>query len=182
MTLEGCVVRLSDIIAYIGRDIEDAIEINDVQRAEIPEKVTKTLGSTNSQIVNTLILDVIENSMDKPYLQFSDDVFNALMILKDWNYERIYESKMANKNYEILEKLFNKLFNYYTKRVDEPLDLSVCTNSDKILFNFLDKMLLQGENDKKRIIVDYIAGQTDKFFLNECNEHVEHIDIEELYK
>ena len=69
MTLEGCVVRLSDILAYIGRDIEDAIKVGVITRKDIPAKVTKLLGNTNSSIVDTLIKDVIINSYDKPYLR-----------------------------------------------------------------------------------------------------------------
>ena len=71
MTLEGSVVRLSDIIAYIGRDIEDAIIVGSIKREDIPEEISKVLGNTNAQIVNTLIMDVIENSINMPFLKFS---------------------------------------------------------------------------------------------------------------
>lgn len=118
MTLEASVVRLSDIIAYIGRDIEDAIIVGSIKREDIPKSITKILGNTNAQIVNTLILDVIKNSMDMPYLKFSDNVFESLINLKKWNYENIYNSKEAVKNHEVLEKAFKDLYYVYLDKVN----------------------------------------------------------------
>lgn len=117
MTLEASVVRLSDIIAYIGRDIEDAIIVGTIKREDVPKEITKILGNTNSQIVNNLILDVIKNSIDKPYLKFSDDVFESLINLKKWNYEHIYNSKEATKNLDIVENAFYDLFYYYLEKL-----------------------------------------------------------------
>lgn len=169
MTLEGCVVRLSDVIAYIGRDIEDAIKLDAIKREDIPIEITKVLGNTNSKIVDTLIKDVILNSMGKNYLKFSDKVFETLIKLYKWNFENIYHSELANKHYEELEKLFKELYYYYLDNLDkiEKIDIENCTQSEKTLYSFVNKMESIG-TDKKRIIIDYIAGQTDKFFLNEC--------------
>lgn len=169
MTLEGCVVRLSDVIAYIGRDIEDAIKLEAISREDIPRDITKVLGNTNSKIVDTLIKDVITNSMGKNYLKFSDEVFETLIKLYKWNFETIYNSELANKHYEELEKLFKELYYYYLENLDriEKIDIENCTQSEKTLYSFVNKMESIGTN-KKRIIIDYIAGQTDKFFLNEC--------------
>lgn len=89
ITIEGSVVRLSDVIAYIGRDIEDAIILGIVERDEIPELPRKIIGNNNRQIIDTLIKDVIINSFEKPYLNFSNDVFEALIELQNWNYEKI---------------------------------------------------------------------------------------------
>ena len=62
MTLEGCVVRISDVIGYIGRDIEDAIMIGKIKRDIIPKEISNVLGTTNKEIVNTIICDIIKNS------------------------------------------------------------------------------------------------------------------------
>ena len=78
---------ISDIIAYIGRDIEDAIKVGVIKREDLPKEITKILGNNNSKIVDTLIKDIIINSLEKPYLTFSDEVFYAFMKLKDWNYK-----------------------------------------------------------------------------------------------
>ena len=89
MTLEGCVMRISDVIAYVGRDIEDAIILKLVERESLPREVTEVLGNKNSQIVDTLIKDLVNNSIDKEMLSFSPAVYDALNRLKDWNYKNI---------------------------------------------------------------------------------------------
>jgi len=77
MTLEGCVMRISDIIAYVGRDIEDAIVVGLTNRNNIPKEITKNLGNTNRVIINKLVMDLTHNSYNKNYISFSEDVFKA---------------------------------------------------------------------------------------------------------
>ncbi len=182
MTLEGCVVRLSDIIAYIGRDIEDAIIVGTIKREDIPNEITDVLGNTNAQIVNNLIMDVIINSIDKPYLQFSKEVFESLIKLKKWNYENIYDSKEATKNLEIIEKAFYDLFEYYLEKLDNRKKIEIDDNmseSDQLLFSFVNNKSdkYKETTDIKRIILDYISGQTDKFFLKECENNLKNFNI-----
>ena len=81
MTLEGCVVRISDVIGYIGRDIEDAITLGKLSIDDVPKDVVNVLGSTNREIINTIVNDVIENSFDKQYIMMSDEVYKALIKL-----------------------------------------------------------------------------------------------------
>lgn len=187
MTLEGCVVRISDIIAYIGRDIEDAIVIGSIKRIDIPSDIVRVLGNNNSEIVNTLILDIIENSYDKDYLSFSLEVFEALMKLKKWSTINIYNSKEATLNEDLLEICFNKLFDIYLEKLKEldyknGVELSDdMTNSDLVFFEFINSKSEEYLNntDPRRIVIDYIAGQTDNFFLKECGYHIEGFDINE---
>ena len=181
MTLEACVVRLSDIIAYVGRDIEDSIKIGIIKREDLPKDITNVLGDNNSNIVDTLIKDVIINSFEKPYLTFSPKVFDALMKLKEWNFKNIYASEEANKNQDIVEKLFNELYYCYLEKIDE-LDkrknnLSI---QEKNLYDFIQEK--DSMTDIKRCLIDYIAGQTDQYFINECIENIKGFDAEELYK
>ena len=182
MTLEGSVVRISDIIAYIGRDIEDAIIVGTIKREDVPQSITKVLGNTNAQIVNNLIMDVIENSIDKPYLKYSDDVFEAMIELKKWNYENIYNSKEARKNLDVLEKAFYDLFYFYLDRVDNRKYIDIDDNmtaSDKVLFEFINNKTdeYKEKTDIRRIVIDYISGQTDKFFLKECRKNLKGFTI-----
>lgn len=176
MTLEAAVVRLSDVIAYIGRDIEDSIKIGIVKRKDIPKNVTDVLGDNNSKIVDTLIKDIICNSIDKPYLLFSDSIFNALVELLKWNYTYIYNSPVANKHTSIIEDCFHKLYYCYLNKAQKLSEDKLKTN-DKSLFEFLKV----NNSNIKRAIIDYIAGQTDQFFLNECVKNLGNINIEELY-
>lgn len=180
MTLEGCVVRISDIIAYIGRDIEDAIIVGAIKRSDLPAFITKVLGNNNSKIVDTLVKDVIISSQGKQHLELSKDVFDALMELKRWNYKNIYESEMATGHNNVLENLFNNLFDAYVERINginylSKIEIDEFTEqSDKIFYGFLNNKTIEylENTDKRRIIIDYIAGQTDKFFLSECEKYV----------
>lgn len=179
MTLEASVVRLSDVIAYIGRDIEDSIKIGTISREDIPKEITKVLGDNNSKIVDTLIKDIIINSFEKPYLTFSEEVFEALMKLKDWNYKYIYASKEANKHQDIIKELFYELYYCYLKKVENFTEGSKITQSEKNLYEFVKEK--DTSTNIKRAIIDYMAGQTDQYFLNECVENIREIDIEALY-
>lgn len=179
ITLEASVVRLSDIIAYIGRDIEDSIKIGIVKREDIPLEITKVLGDNNSKIVDTLIKDIIINSFEKPYLTFSENVFEALMKLKDWNYKFIYASLEANKNQEIIKELFYELYYCYLKKIERFNSNKGLTQSERNLYDFIKEK--DNSTDIRRAVIDYIAGQTDQYFLNECVENIRKIDIEALY-
>ena len=162
MTLEGCVVRISDVIGYIGRDIEDAIMLKKIKRKDIPEEISKVLGTTNSEIINTIILDIIENSMNKPYIKMSDEVYHALFSLKSFNYKNIYSKSMTKKEIEYYSKGMRKIFDRYL------LDLEN-KNTDSTIYKFLkdqsDEYLKNNSN--KRKVIDFIAGMTDDFFIKE---------------
>lgn len=160
MTLEGCVVRISDVIAYIGRDIEDAIQVGLLNRCDIPEEITKVLGNNNKEIVNTIILDIIENSYDKPYIKISDKIYNAINKLKDFNYKNIYNKANSTEKVEEYRKMFNELFSKYL------LDLEYNRRNSEIYTLFLDSMsedYVKNTNNK-RIVLDFIAGMTDDYF------------------
>lgn len=164
MTLEGCVVRVSDLIAYLGRDIDDAVRLNILKREELPESITKVLGSTTKDIVNTCVLDIIDNSFDKNYIRLSDEVFKAIVALKKFNYEHIYNKAMTNEEKEKLKEMFETLFDTYFN------DLKINNASSPIINSYLKNMVekYKQNNTKERIVIDYIAGMTDDFFLREC--------------
>ncbi len=181
MTLEASVVRLSDVIAYIGRDIEDSIKIGIIKRKDLPKHITNIIGDNNSKIVDTLIKNIIINSFEKPYLMFSDEVFNALIKLKDWNYQHIYASDEANKYQDMIKNLFYELFYCYLNKVQKfSTEKNKLSQSEKNLYDFIKQK--DTDTDIKRTIVDYIAGQTDQYFLNECAENLKELNIRKLYK
>jgi len=185
MTLEGCVVRISDIIAYIGRDIEDAIVVGSIKREDIPKEITDVLGNNNSDIVDNIIKDIVKNSLGNGYISFSKDVYTALMNLKEWNYKNIYYSKQATKNQDILEDYFYKLYNLYVSYLDD-LDKEPNENnkSRKRLYEFINQRSIEYKENtsKKRMVIDYMAGQTDSYFLRECEYNFPELKIDELYK
>ena len=167
MTLEGCVVRISDIIGYIGRDIEDAVILGKFKREDIPEKITKILGNTNKEIINTIILDIIKESMNKPYIKMSKDVFEALFELKKFNYENIYNKSMSNEDKEYYKKGMNILFNDYLKDITEKDKKSMI---HKIFLNNQCREYIENTPDKRKVI-DFIAGMTDDLFISEVKKH-----------
>ena len=167
MTLEGCVVRISDLIAYLGRDIEDAMRLNLVSFDDVPENIKKYLGRSNKEIVNNIINDIIKNSLGKNYIELSENIFKAILDLKKFNYENIYYKAYTNEEKEKLKLMLNTLFKKYLKDIEEN---NVDSNINK---SYLKNMSnnYKNNNTKERIVLDYIAGMTDDYCLNEYNKY-----------
>ncbi len=176
MTLEGCVVRISDIVGYIGRDIEDAIKIGKISRKEIPAEIRTVLGVTNREIVNTIILDIIDNSLDQPYIKMSDKVYHAMMSLKKFNYEHIYQYAMSKEEYAYFEKGMNLLFQRYLEDIQENRQ-----DSDifQVFLNDKCEAYLKETSDKRKVI-DYLAGMTDGYFKRMIEKNLS--DVMEIRK
>ncbi len=167
MTLEGCVVRISDVIAYIGKDIEDAIRLGIIDKAVIPKEITEILGNTNSEIVNNLIIDIINNSFSKNYIKMSDKIFNAFSKLMEFNYKNIYMKANTTEEIENYKKMFNKLCDYYLNAVNNNL-----TDCD-IYKVYLDDMNSKyNENTSSaRKVIDFVSGMTDDYFLSQYSKY-----------
>lgn len=168
MTLEGCVVRMADTVAYIGRDFEDAIRLNVVSRSDLPQDVESILGSTNGTIVYNLVTDIIHNSSGKPYIAFSNRVSQALKRLKEFNMDRIYMNPLIKQHSEIISRLFTHLFEAYLK------DLEKEDRNSKIFTGFLSDMSAAyiEQHRPPEIVRDFIAGMTDRYFLLQCPERM----------
>ena len=167
MTLEGCVVRISDLIAYLGRDIEDAMRLNIVSFDDIPDSIKKHLGSSNREIVNTIIKDVIENSLGKNYIKLSDEVYKGIVDLKKFNSENIYSKAYTKEEREELEVILHTLFKGYM------IDLENNNGESNIIKSYLNNMSdeYKNNNSKERIVIDYIAGMTDDYCVREYNKY-----------
>ncbi len=166
MTLEGCVVRMADTVAYIGRDFEDAIRLNVVSRFDLPDDVESILGNTNGTIVYNLVTDIIHNSSGKPYIAFSRRVSQALKRLKDFNMDRIYMNPLIKQHSETISRLFAYLFETYMN------DLETENRHSKIFTGFLADMsdAYIERHQPAEIVRDFIAGMTDRYFLLQCPE------------
>jgi dGTPase len=168
-TLEGCVVRISDVIAYIGRDVEDAITLRLINREELPEEVTEILGNTNSTIINALITDIIVNSFDKPYLHISEKVFAALRSLMDYNYRNIYKNPVIKDEDLKIKNMFFTLYDKYMYCIETGDRTSDIYSNylDSFEDSYIEKYTSSGNTG--RLVVDYISGMTDRYF-NDCFE------------
>jgi len=177
-SFEGCIVRFSDKIAYLGRDIEDALVANFIKEKDIPDKIKKELGNTNGEIINTLVLDIIQSSKDKDYIGFSEEKFELINELKKFNYKYIYNHKRINeyKNFgkKIIKSLFEHLSELYSKN---GLDIKKYSRSNIKLDNLFGRYLKKMTEFYKKeglvpnqIVMDYIAGMTDDFALESIKQ------------
>ena len=168
MTLEGAVVRISDLIAYLGRDIEDAKRMGLIDFSDIPLSIKENLGTSNREIVNTIVMDIINNSIGKDYIKLSDNVFKSIVELKKFNYENIYYKAYTEEEKDKLKLMLNTLFNKYMK------DLENNNLDSNIIKSFLANMSdeYKNNNSNARIVIDYIAGMTDDYTLREYNNYL----------
>ncbi len=161
MTLEGCVVRVSDIIAYLGKDIEDALRLGVLKKEDLPQEVTKVLGDTNSSIIDTFVNDIIQNSKGQKSLSMSEDVFTCLVTLKNFNYNHIYKIAHSKKELEFWEKAMTTVYESSLN------DLKNTTGRiSKIFLKDANPDYLK-ENSLEQIALDYVAGMTDEFLLKQ---------------
>lgn len=169
-TMEGCIMRVSDTIAYIGSDIEDAIRLGIIKMTDLPKKCLRVLGRTNGEIIDSIVADIIKNSYEKEYISFSDDISDAVKMLKDWNYRKIYvpwkESKAPiyqkwkDEQRKVREGLY-KMFETFSR------DIESCNEDSLIYQDFLAKMSDEYLNNKKNTALmkvrDYITTMTDEY-------------------
>lgn len=149
VSLEGQIVRISDIIAYVNHDVDDAIRAQMITPHDVPPEVQHILGTTFSQRINTIVLDVIEQSLKKnlEYIAISDDIYHAVCKLRDFLYQYVYGVKESEAE---IAKIRNILFHIY----------------DYILANAEDYIYPYPEEDaKERRVIDFIAGMTDRYVL-----------------
>ncbi|NHI92678.1 MAG: HD domain-containing protein [Candidatus Lokiarchaeota archaeon] len=166
MTLEGCLVRFVDSIAYVGRDFEDAIYLNIINRNDLPNTVINKLGTTNREIIHNLVMDLIKNSKNQNYISYSNEIANALAEFKNFNYENIYNNPINTEDREQFEKKMSYIFDYFIKNIK---------NNERNSKIFTDHVNLIGNdylitNNPAVIVRDYISGMTDAYFLKIANQ------------
>ncbi len=160
MTLEGCVVRISDMIAYLGRDIDDACMLGVFDKKDLPKEIVDVLGVHNRDIINTIIMDVIKESFGKNSLSISKPVFDAMKKLKKFNMEHIYLKANPKENWERYETMFRTVFQHCIK------DITLNRQDSAIFQDFLNyKNETYLSCSKARKVLDYIAGMTDDYLL-----------------
>lgn len=167
MTLEGCVVRICDMIAYIGKDRQDAITAKIIEPGYAFSN--EIIGPANASIINNLTVDIIENSYGKDYILLSKEAYRDLKTAKDENYKVIYKNDEVNLKYEnIIRPMFKDV--YYAL-----LDQLVRKDETSIIYkhhmNFIRNTLKYykdidyGKEEPNQIVVDYIASMTDDYFV-----------------
>ena len=161
MTLEGCVVRLADTIAYIGRDMEDALRLGLIKREEIPPLAAEVLGTSNGTMVYRLVEDLIATSLKEDRVGYSARVAAALGEMKRFNYRRIYLNPRIKTRAAMIKDLYRRLFEFYLEELEQggeksPLTLEFLADMDG---TYLDS------TPPAVKVRDFMAGMTDDYFL-----------------
>ncbi len=187
-TFEGAVVRFSDNIAYLGRDWEDAGRLGILKGKELPDIVIKRLGKNNSEIINTLVNDIIKGADSEEGIGFSDEIFEAVEAFSEFNYQNIYRSEILNGYTRYFTRLIKLIVDYLEELYGEfALDEKGYLQEHNMLaagfYNHISGMYskyIEHEGSDKRMIIDYVAGMTDNFCLDCANEILkpEHLNEE----
>jgi dGTPase len=165
-TLEGCVVRMSDAISFVGQDLEDAIRIGILKKDELPQGVKKELGESNTAIINSLVTDIIINSYHRDEIIYSSNIAERVFELKQFNVERIYQNSRLKAKKTKLKNAFRYLFDKFAEDLKKDKE-------DSLIFK--EWIFNRGKNKganyvnsnlSEQIVVDYIASMTDRYFYN----------------
>lgn len=156
-TLEGKIVRLSDKIAYVNHDIDDAIRAQILTEDDIPMELKKTLGFSTKQRLNTLIHNIIINSQGKDDIIMSSEVEEAMVELRHFMFENVYKNPVAKGEEVKAKAMIEQLFYYYLDHIE--------LLPEKYL-----RMLREGET-MHRVVCDYIAGMTDQYAITKFSEY-----------
>lgn len=167
-TLEGCVVRVSDIIAYLGKDRQDAMKLGLFE--EDPDYEISSIGTTNAEIINNMIVNIIENSYGKPYLCMEKDYYDAFSKAKKENYQQIYQNSLVDGVYQQIQPMFEQMYEELLRQAHSVEKNSILYRHHiqylaEINYNsdFIDDYMEKEQPDQ--IVVDYIASMTDNYFL-----------------
>ena len=154
-TLEGKVVRLSDKIAYINHDIDDAIRAGVLSIDDIPKDIIKTLGRGHSERINTMVRSVIDESYEKPFVKMNSEISEATNELRNFLFENVYHNKIVKAEEDKAIDMIKTLFEYFTANYSEMPKL------------YRDNCLKDGVD---RSVCDYISSMTDRYAIKTFSE------------
>lgn len=154
-TLEGQIVRLSDRIAYINHDIDDAIRAGVMKFDQIPEIFIETFGPTSSKRINTMIMNVIENSTGKNEISMSPDMYDLMLRLRNFMFDNVYLNEVAKGEEDKARLIVQTLYQYF---IDNPEGFKK------------EDIDYDPEMPHHIAVKDYIAGMSDRFIINKYSE------------
>jgi dGTPase len=149
LTLEGDIIRISDIIAYVNHDIDDGIRAGIISEDEIPKEIRTTLGATGSKRIDRMVRDVISSTLDCDYeaITMSKEVLQSLEELRKFMFENMYLTPTVRGEFVKAQKILTALFEYVVANPEEFLDM-------------------KSEEPAERLALDFIAGMTDRYAMN----------------
>ncbi len=159
-TLEGQIVRIADIMAYLNHDLDDAIRTGIITENQVPEFCVKIIGKTHSERATTMIRDLISSSIvnnDQLQLKISDDVHHAMTGLREFLYQNVYRSEPVHRQFEKAKKILSDLYGFFLGSKDElqkeleSMGMGDCSNN---------------EQTGERRVCDFIASMTDSHAMD----------------
>jgi dGTPase len=168
-TIEGEVVKMADIVAYVNHDIADAMRAGVISETELPASAVKVLGNTNSQRINTLVCDIVSYSLastgdanlNKPIIGMNPDILSVTNDLREFLFNKVYNPSLAGKDTSKARKIVRLLYSYFLKH-EEQLPQEFASRDDSV----------------ERKVTDYVAGMTDQYALGMAKE----IRREKIYR
>lgn len=155
-TMEGKIVRLSDKIAYIHHDMDDAVRAGILKESDVPSSIAGVLGYTTGERLDHFIHDIVSTSYNKDDIQMSEPVAEAMRELRQFMFERVYQNREAKSEEGKAEMLIQTLYSYYRHHLE-------------LLSEDLQGLIQKGEPEEK-IVCDYIGAMTDRFAIAKYEE------------
>jgi len=160
-TLEGQICKMADIVAYVNHDVEDAMRADIISQNDLPELLTKTLGHTHSQRINTLVCDIIDYSLSasdcgnlaKPRIGMSSQVIKATTILRQFLFDKVYSPSIDTEDAAKAREALHLLYSHFLRHEDT-----------------LPPEFASSKDNNERKVTDYIAGMTDQYALRLAQE------------
>ena len=159
-TVEGNIVRIADIMAYLNHDLDDAIRSGVITESQVPDACNKVLGRTHSERANTMIKDLVYSTRihnDRLQLNMSDEVYDTMTLLREFLYENVYRSPRVHHEFVKAKKILSELYACFLKNENmlkkelRAMDMSECNHSS---------------HPRERVVCDFIASMTDRYALD----------------
>lgn len=175
-TWEGCVVRMADRVAYLGRDLEDAVEAGIVDLAEVPPRVRENLGTRNGEIIDTFVVDLISSSSPARGIALSDEKFSLMKELFEFSSQCIYHHQRLVSYHRHCAQILKVLFDFLVELDSDEARLSRPTlRLERVFAHFKERYRRVHEEEAAsslRRVIDFMAGMTDLFALESVQEVV----------
>ena len=156
-TMEGKIVRISDKIAYINHDIDDAIRGQILTEKDLPERYTRILGHSKKERLNNMIMDMVRQSKDKPDIVMSEEIGEAMRGLRSFMFENVYSNPVAKGEEKKVKTMLKTLYAYYLEHQEQM--------PEEYLWLIREK-----EQKAQRVVCDYIAGMSDQYSVTKFEE------------
>jgi dGTPase len=151
LTLEGEVVRIADLIAYLCHDLDDALRAKVIKESQIPRDILKYLGNSHSKRINHIVKDIIYETKKSEYsrISMSKKMYEIVITLRNFLFKYVYESDIVHREFLKAEKILEQLFYFFMK-------------NEKVFYNIASPL---HSGDLETQVADFISGMTDRYSL-----------------